>query len=226
MHQFEQLVQRVAQQVFLHGADVVVVNGNLALCAGIQAAGRDAEQLHQRRMAGRGHLLLRLCKQRIQAGQRGVELEELFFVFVQQHQAAIVAQTVVQFGAQYDVGVAVVAAAQYRAHVGFDAGQREAVQQVADGIHGTQPAFHIGHHELGHTHATEVVGGFEHIRHGAGNQGKQSAGMDFLCHHIPCLRLVEVGQGRVDGVVRRGGRPHRFDVHQGFQAAFGNGFFG
>ena len=100
------------------------------------------------------------------------------------------------------------------------------MQQVADGIHGTQPAFHIGHHKLGHTHAAEVVGRLEHIWHGAGNQGKQSAGVDFLCHHIPCLRLVEVRQGRVDGVVRRGGRPHRFDVHQGFQAAFGNGFFG
>ncbi len=33
LHQFEQLVQRVAQQVFLHGADVVIVNSNLALRA-------------------------------------------------------------------------------------------------------------------------------------------------------------------------------------------------
>ena len=100
------------------------------------------------------------------------------------------------------------------------------MQQVADGIHGTQPTFHIGHHKLRHAHAAEVVGGFEHIRYGAGNQGEQSAGVDFLRHHIPCLRLVEVGQGRVDGVVRRGGRPHRLDIHQGFQAAFGNGFLG
>ena len=85
LHQLKQLVQRVAQQVFLHRADVIVVNGNLALRAGIQTAWRDTEQLHQRRMAGRGHLLLRLGKQRIQAGKRGVELEELFIVFAQQH---------------------------------------------------------------------------------------------------------------------------------------------
>ena len=44
LHQLEQLIQRIAQQVFLHGADVVIVNSNLALRAGIQTAGRDAEQ--------------------------------------------------------------------------------------------------------------------------------------------------------------------------------------
>ena len=39
--------------------------------SGVEALGRDAEELHQRDAAGEGHLLLRLRLQRVERAQRG-----------------------------------------------------------------------------------------------------------------------------------------------------------
>ena len=84
------------QRAVLEGRDRVVVRPDLTLAAGVQAAGRDARQLHQRDATHAGHVLLRLGLQLVQTAKGRRDVFKVLAVLVDDHQALVVPDRIEQ----------------------------------------------------------------------------------------------------------------------------------
>ena len=184
------------KNLLLHALDQIVIDPDLTLARRIEPGRRDAGQLHERDAPRGAHVLLRRGLDRLNPGDVGRDVFEVFVVLVVDEGAAVRAVLVEERDALVDLLTA--ATVERRREVCGKSKDRIALDDLRRRLADVQPVVDIGLAHLDQRQATEAVRRLEQIADGERDCGQQSRRMHLGRHDIHAFGLYQFGLSGFD----------------------------